>query len=374
MNSLYIAIDPGFDSLKVIANGIVFKFPFNVVETDERKMSDYALRNDFLLYKSPLGTTYRVGQYAREMLFENKRSSEDGMQNFYTEQRFISDSFSVGLNVAIALSIVKAGLYLQQDTLDIHLIVALPHACRNQFASTIIGKASGLHEFNLRCGTHAEQSFSFSISSDHIKTVSQTIAAILGETSDEYGNIDAEKAHYLTEGPTLVLDGGYYTFGMVVVSRGGSVDDTLTESDTTHAMKNVNLQITSAIASVRPDIKHYAIEYLLSKEDGKLRYMKDGHAEVLSLPELRTEKQREVCADFIQYLNQKYNNLLDVKYVLVTGGTGACYYHQMLQYYTQAGIMDKSHFLLTTSSLREKTFSIEFSIAIGAYKGLKGTT
>ena len=136
----------------------------------------------------------------------------------------------------------------------------------------------------------------------------------------------------------------------------------------------MNLKITSAIASVRPDIKHYAIEYLLSKEDGKLRYMKDGHAEVLSLPELRTEKQREVCADFIQYLNQKYNNLLDVKYVLVTGGTGACYYHQMLQYYTQAGIMDKSHFLLTTSNLREKTFSIEFSIAIGAYKGLKGTT
>ena len=45
MNSLYIAIDPGFDSLKVIANGVAFKFPFNIVETDERKMSDYALRN-----------------------------------------------------------------------------------------------------------------------------------------------------------------------------------------------------------------------------------------------------------------------------------------------------------------------------------------
>lgn len=373
MNSLYIAIDPGFDSLKVIANGVAFKFPFNIVETDERKMSDYALRDDFLLYKSRLGTTYRVGQYAREMLCENKNSSEDGMQDFYTEQRFISNSFSVGLNVAIALSIIKTGLYLQQDTLDIHLIVALPHACRNQFASTIIGKAAGLHEFNLRCGTHAEQSFSFSIASEHIKTVSQTIAAILGETSDEYGNIDAEKAHYLTQGPTLVLDGGYYTFGMVVVSRGGSVNDSLTESDTTHAMKNVNLKITSAISSVRPDIKHYAIEYLLSKEDGKLRYMKDGHAEVLSLSELRIEKQREVCTDFIQYLNQKYNNLLDVQYVLVTGGTGACYYPQMREYYVQTEIMDESHFLLTTCSLKGKTYPIEFAIAIGAYKGLKGT-
>ena len=166
---LFIAVDPGFDSMKVVANGIVFKFPFNVVETDERKMSDYALRNDFLLYKSPLGTTYRVGQYAREMLFENKRSSEDGMQNFYTEQRFISDSFSVGLNVAIALSIVKAGLYLQQDTLDIHLIVALPHACRNQFASTIIGKASGLHEFNQKFFSFADLQVGFLSFSEAVK-------------------------------------------------------------------------------------------------------------------------------------------------------------------------------------------------------------
>ncbi len=374
MNPLYIAIDPGFDSLKVIANGIAFKFPFNVVETDERKMSDYALRDDFLLYQNRLGITYRVGQYAREMIFENKLFSEDGMQDFYTEQRFISDSFSVGLDVAIALSIIKSGLYLQQDSLDIHLIVALPHACRNQFASTIIGKASGPHVFNLRCGTHAEQSFEFSILSENIKTVSQTIAAILGETSDEYGNIDAEKSHYLTQGPTLVLDGGYYTFGMVVVSRGGSVDDNLTESDTAHAMKNVNLKIASAVSDVRPDVKHYAIEYLLSKDNGMLRYIKDGHAECLSLPTIREEKLQEVCLDFIQYLNQKYNSLLDVRYVLVTGGTGACFYPQMLQYYTQTGIMDESHFLLTHSSLNEKNFPIEYAIAIGAYKGLKGTT
>ena len=101
--------------------------------------------------------------------------------------------------------------------------------------------------------------------------------------------------------------------------------------------------------------------------------MKDGHAEVLSLSELRIEKQREVCTDFIQYLNQKYNNLLDVQYVLVTGGTGACYYPQMREYYVQTGIMDESHFLLTTCSLKGKTYPIEFAIAIGAYKGLKGT-
>ena len=51
MAERYVAIDPGVDSVKVIANGAAFKFQFNAVETDERRMSDYALREDFLLYK-----------------------------------------------------------------------------------------------------------------------------------------------------------------------------------------------------------------------------------------------------------------------------------------------------------------------------------
>lgn len=69
---LLIAIDPGFDAMKVIANGVHFKFPFSAVETDERKMSDYGSRQGFILYKDSSGATWRVGQYARTLMFENK--------------------------------------------------------------------------------------------------------------------------------------------------------------------------------------------------------------------------------------------------------------------------------------------------------------
>ena len=62
---LFIAVDPGFDSMKVVANGKAFKFPFNVIETDERKMNDYRLRDDFMLLQKCDGSTYRVVQYAR---------------------------------------------------------------------------------------------------------------------------------------------------------------------------------------------------------------------------------------------------------------------------------------------------------------------
>ena len=76
MEKLFIAIDPGFDSLKVAANGKIFKIPFSVQETDERKLTDYGLRQDFLLYRDAVGTTYRVGSYARELIFEHKSQSE----------------------------------------------------------------------------------------------------------------------------------------------------------------------------------------------------------------------------------------------------------------------------------------------------------
>lgn len=38
---LYIAVDPGFDTVKVIANGQFFKFPFNTEKTDEKKNFKY---------------------------------------------------------------------------------------------------------------------------------------------------------------------------------------------------------------------------------------------------------------------------------------------------------------------------------------------
>lgn len=364
---LFIAVDPGFDSMKVVANGKAFKFPFNVIETDERKMNDYRLRDDFMLLQKCDGSTYRVGQYAREQLYDNKEK----IDSFYTEQRFISDEFQVGLDTAIALAIEKNELYEDQANLEIYLIVALPHACRNTYSTTITGAAAGPHSFQLRCGRGETKQYTFTIAESHIHTVSQTIAAILGETSDDNGDINEEKFCYLSNGPTLVLDGGYYTMGMVVVSRGGTIDEDKTESDTRHAMANVNEAVAAALRDKRPDVNHYSVEYLLSKDGGTIRYLENGKAVKVNVGDIREEKMQEVCADLIEYLNQKYNHLLDFKYVLVTGGTGFNFYPQILKYYEEANLLDRNHLLLTSGELEGRNNPIEFAIAIGAYKGLK---
>lgn len=367
---LFIAVDPGFDSMKVAANGKTFKFPFNVIETNERRMNDYRLRDDFMLLTRNDGSTYRVGQYAREQLYDAKKEIGD----FYTEQRFISTEFQVGLDTAIALAIEKNGLFEDQSDLEIHLIVALPHACRNTYASTITGAAAGTHSFQLRCGRGDQKEFKFNIPEANIHTVSQTIAAILGETSDDNGNINEEKFYYLSNGPTLVLDGGYYTMGMVVVSRGGTIDEDRTESNTQYAMANVNQAVAEELRPHRPDVNHYSIEYLLGKDGGGIRYMENGKAITVNVGEIRARKMEDICSQLIEYLNKKYNCMLDFQYVLVTGGTGYNFYPQLLRYYEEANLLDKEHLLLTSGELEGRQNPIEYAIVVGAYKGLKGIT
>ena len=373
MQDLFIAIDPGFDSMKVVANGKPFKFPYNVVETDERKMNDYNLQDSFLLHKDDQGVTSRVGQYARELVFQQKDkfANEAIMEDFYTENRFTSGAFRIGLETAVAMAIQQENFPHNYDG-NIYLMIALPHACRTRYAPSVVGSSAGKHHFYLRAGTSSEQEFSFRINEKNIFTISQTIASVLGETSDDHGNIDKQKFFYLSNGPTLILDGGYYTMGIVEMSKGGSVDDDKTESDTLHAMRNINMAIADEVKSHRPDIEHYMIEYLLSQAEGKIRYMDHGHVEVLDLNKIRKTAMKTVCQDLIRHLNQKYDSLLDVNYVLVTGGTGACFFPQLSAYYQKIGAMDDKHMLLASSMLGKKQHSIEFSIAIGAYKGLRG--
>ena len=145
---------------------------------------------------------------------------------------------------------------------------------------------------------------------------------------------------------------------------------------------DINSQIEDSLSGIRV-VKSFANEDVEMEKFGKgnqrfvdskrvsYRYMDNGKAHTLELSELRKEKAREVCDDLIQYLNKKYNDLLDFEYVLVTGGTGACFYDRLLEYYKDTGIMDETRMVLTSGMLNGTKYPIEFAIAIGAYKGLK---
>ena len=251
------------------------------------------------------------------------------------------------------------------------MMVALPHGHKRQYSSSVVGAVSGRHCFKLQRGRGEMKMYEYTISEEDVHIVSQTIAAILGETSSDEGDIDEEKFFYLSEGPTLVLDGGYYTMGMVVVSRGGSVDEDMTESSHEFAMANVNEEVVRNVKDKLPKLSHYSIEYLCQEDDGRVKYDNNGKVEWIDLRDIRAEKINVVCDRLIEYLYKRYD-MYDIKYILVTGGTGHCFYPRLLKTFCDNGLMDKEHLLLTTGLLNGEPHSIEYAIAIGAYKGLRG--
>lgn len=109
-------------------------------------MSDYGTRDGFILYKDDSGATWRVGQYTRGLIYDNKvQKNQD-----------------------------------EQASLDIFLILDLPHAIRAKYMATVVGLLAGEHFFYMTFGNGHERRFCFKIRESHIFTVPQTIAAILG--------------------------------------------------------------------------------------------------------------------------------------------------------------------------------------------------
>jgi len=369
---LFIGIDPGFDSYKVIANGKSFKFPASVLETDERNFSEYIVRDDFMLLKTEKGITYRIGQYAREKMHIDK--DIDLEKNFFGFERFGTPEFKVGIETAIALAIENAGLYDEHKDLDIYLIIAVPHVVKAMANdSDVLGLFLEPFNFSLILGKNEEKKYNFLIDQSRIKTVSQTIALMLGEVSSNEGRINESNADIITNGPTLMLDGGYYTVGMVQVSAGGSIDEKKAFSNTDYAMRNVNMKVCKEIEDRRPDIRHTSIEHLIEKQNGILKYMsKEGKAGTINLNQIRDEKIKETCSEFIDFLNQTYNYLQDFNYILVSGGTGTLFYPYILEYYTGSGLFDRDHVILAKARYKDDSYSDEFAIVAGAYKGLLG--
>lgn len=375
MKKLSIGIDPGFDSVKITIENVLFKFPFNAIQTDESKFIKHAVNNNLYIYRNNEMRTWRVGEYARQYIYETKDKAEimQEMKSFYSKDRFTKPEFKITLETAIVLALMKYQEANPEFSLEklneyeIVSIIALPHAIADEYRSIIIDALAGEHNFELKIGNNDYKRFKFNLEEKNIGTISQTLSALISITTNDEG-YELEEHQNILKGPSLIIDGGYYTVGIVQINEGDILPD-LTESNTNFAMQNVYERIEKALAGKRSDIRSYNIEYLLKKYDGVLKYKTpENKVEVLDLKELRKEKIKEVCEMFTQYLNDKFDNLLDVKYLVLTGGTGAEFYEYIKDYYTKNGTLEENNILLTEGVINNKPWSCEYAISVGAYK------
>lgn len=384
-----IAVDPGFSSIKVICEGIIFSIPCDVIENTGKENNFLSDKKDNYAAIQVFGKTYIIGEYARKLLLENNRQRQQDLEyGVLTDfERFGTTNFEVSMMTAIGMGLVKYCELSQKKDLDrkisvdqlkdcdIYLAIAIPHAVYAEGAGGPAGlireRVYGHKAFTLEL---AEGSYAleFDIKQDcAYKMQSQVIAALLGALYDEDGNplsiLDANEKSK----PILVIDGGYKTVGIFKLSQTDTVEDA--ESNSDFAMAKADEKMAALLNTKgRDDIKPYNIQELYESKE-EIAIIENGKSRYITINKDRDEFIGEYCQTMIDYLCEKYNNLIAIKQILITGGTGAAYYETFVHY---IDTNDKMAHLRGKVKLAEYKFmgqkiSPVFAVVAGIYKQFK---
>lgn len=390
-NRIFVAVDPGFDSIKVIVNGYYLKFPKEVVDiTDVEDASFVGNKNKSYMKVNYIeGKQHLVGSYAATYLAEQRGEVANGVE----ESERLHDTFqtfkTVDKQISIMTAIAKGLISYAQNSNDnivelikredgsydvntgisrIYLGVALPHDAVDSSWKYIESWLKGKHEFSLET---AEGKYNLNIDTTQSMAGSQVISALYGLLTDDNGVQGETEEGILDESklPAIVIDGGYLTLGIAHFTSVQLVDDS--DSNLTFAMKNIYENVAKTIREKtgRQNITSAFIKQLMKKEDHTLHYRDDnGKGLSLDVGEYVTKETRSVCEAMIKELRRKYDDLFEVKTIVVTGGTGIAYYEHIKDILTDS---DWISVLLTDYEFYGEKISPDYAIVVGMFKVLK---
>lgn len=343
-----IAVDPGFSSIKVICEGLMFSLPCDVIDNTGNEDKFISEKRGSYTAIEMFGKTYLVGDYARKLLLEENRQTQQEVQKDVLNdfERFSTTYFEVSMKAAIGMALVQYCELTHKKHLkpeisiddlkncDIFLAIALPHVVydlgKKGPGGQVVERLYGSHKFRLELA-ESTYDLNFRIRSDvAYKIQSQVIAALLGTIEDEFGEplniIDtADKSK-----PILVIDGGYKTVGIFKLSQLDSVEEA--ESNPKFAMAVVDEEVAKIMAERgRDDIKPYNIQELYDSKE-EIAVVDDGETHFITINNDRDKVATQFCKVMIDYLREKYNKLLPIKQILITGGTGAAYFDTFIDY------------------------------------------
>lgn len=381
MKRLVISLDTGFDGCKIVVNEQLFREPF-VVEDITDVVNQYPMNiknKDYIRYEKD-GRVYLVGQMARKSLQEADHRARAGseLDTFYTTGRFGTNLFRAGLEAFLGYALCRYEEYTNENkgtekfsiedikNWDIHVGTALPHQFMDEIWKTNVkGYLVGHHEFNLYIGGRTI-SFNFDLKEDNCVYNSQAICALIDKVTDDKGSmIENDKTIY-DYLPALIIDAGYKTVGKFKLARDGRMDKP--ESNMTYAMDNINNVVAAKVREKEPEFQSYMVEemYFTGEE---VYYEGENGLETFNIREMRDKETDEMAKKLMEYLMVEHRKLLDIKIILLAGGTGAAYYKTINEFCSKRANLKDKVWLADNGFNGDKCDPV-FAIAIGMYKAM----
>lgn len=388
---ILITVDPGFDSVKVTVNGYYQKFPKEVVDITELDESKFIGNKTgaFIKVNYIEGKQHLVGEYAAKFLAErNKKISgydeteriHDTFATFKTTDRQISIMSAIGKGLIdyarnskdnlVTLVKQEDGSYnvnLGIATDHVYVGIAMPHDAVEEW-SYIESWLKGVHEYKIET---KDGIYNIKIDTRKSMVGSQVISALYGLLTDDNGELIDDNALNEDKLPAIVIDGGYYTVGIAHFTSVKLVDDS--DSNLEYAMKNIYEKVAERIRkeSGREDVTSAKVKQVMRSKEKVIHYVDEemvGHT--IDVEALVKDATKEKCEAMIEDLRSKYNKLVDIKTIAVTGGTGIAYYEHIKEILSSCPWINV---ILTEYEFEKEAISPDFAIVIGMYKVLKAS-
>lgn len=349
-----VALDIGYSAVKGVSPNKLFIFPSYAKKTPKGlDVVGKVSSTDIQLRDNKTGDTWLVG-HAAESLMDQSDVDSTTDASLYTRYRYGSDVFKVIASAGLALGLINTG-----SGNDIYLQTGLPATYKDRDESKLKNSLAGDYDISIKVGANAWQHLVFSLDTDHIDVMEQPQGTLCAAAYSKDGEVSAIGKDILKSN-SIILDIGFGTEDIFSI-RAGYKNNHNTYPDT--GMRAV---FDSVIKRLKDE---YPAEYKIFEFQ---KYLESGQAPYFDQEEMRMDyvnftgileqENRALCEKSVRRLMQEYNNLIDYKYLIVTGGTGESRYEQIQEMLSGLPMLT-----ILPGNVNDETVAFSYSNVIGYY-------
>lgn len=316
-----VGIDVGYSGCKIFSQNKVALFPCYAREIGGELIAASYDDTDILYQDAKTRKIWAVGETAIGMM--SSRETNDNSVSMYSRSRYEDPMFMVILRTGLAIGMMK-NTYGDYHGKELFVETGLPaaymmdeYALKDAFCQK--------HEFAIKVGNGNWQKFEIELDEDHVFVTSQPKGTLYSSIINESGEF-IEHSSRLLKSRTLIFDAGFNTLDLVR-NMNGVIDNNCISYDDL-GMKQVFIETTSAVEKKYHE--HIEIPYMqyILKSGIVQGYDRKSRSTVeIDIAGILDEKNKEVCYRAVKKIRGMYNDLLDLDYLIVTGGTGEAWWH-----------------------------------------------
>lgn len=350
-----ISLDGGYSSVKGASPNRVFMFPSYAKKVpSELEAIGRVSKNDIQFRNNKTGEIWLVGQVAENMITQRDLDSTTD-ESMYARYRYNSPAYRVLMATGMAI-----GLWGTGANQEIFLQTGLPAEYKERDSAALTKALVGEYDVSIKIGMNNWATFQFELDEQHISVMEQPHGTLCATAYDSNGDLTTTGREILSSN-CVVLDDGFGTED-VIEMRVGYKSMPHTESDT--SMKSVFEEVITRIekANIGADFKIFQFNKFL--EDGVARYFdyENYEEKEVDFTDLLKQVNEELCDKSIKRLMQRCDNLLEYKYLIVTGGTGESRIEQI-----QKKLSGLKHLTVIPGNVTCNDLSMTYCNVIGYY-------